>query len=215
MIPENGLPEQPQSCGPECSCNKKKGLSANTKMILFIIIIVCAGAVLANSIIRRAHQTKEPAKSDYASALADNQSPIIKKDSLSEITAKEPGESFIPLPSLSALDQLAAAYDGVFILLIKNETEKTQSMTKEIKDAINAIAGQGLRMGAFQLAGETPEFAMLNAQLPSPGVVVIIKGKGMRGVSGNDITQNKLLQACFAAMLPSGCGPGACKTPCK
>jgi len=215
MIPENNLPKQPQSCGPECSCNEKIGLSARTKMILFCIIVFCAGAILANSIIRRSHQTQEPAKADYASALASNPAPFIKKDSLSGVKVKKPAESFILLPSLSSLDQLAAAYDGVFILLIKNETEKTQSMIKEINDAINAMAARGIRMGAFELAGGTQEFAMLNAQLPSPGVVAIMKGSGMRGVSGNDITQTKLLQASVAAMLPSGCGPGACKTPCK
>jgi hypothetical protein len=215
MIAENSLPKQPQSCGPECSCNEKKGLSAKTKMLLFSIIIICAGAVLANSIIRKSHLAKKPAKAAYASALASNQSLLIKKDSLSEIKTEEPADFFIPLPSLSSLNQLAAVYDGVFILLIKNETEKSQPMTKEIKDAINTLAARDIRMGSFQLAGGTQDFAMLNSQLLSPGVVVIMKGSGMRGVSGNDITQAKLLQASVAAMLPSGCGPGACKTPCK
>jgi hypothetical protein len=96
--------------------------------------------------------------------------------------------------------------------LIKNEAEKTPAMTNEIKNAINAIAVQGVRIGAFQLAAETREFEMFSSQLQSPGVVIVMKGRGMRGVSGGDITQTKLLQACVAAMLPSGCGPGSCKS---
>lgn len=212
MTQENSTPQPPQPCDPKCSCNEKKGMSARTKMILFSIIILCAGAVLANSIIRKSRQPQEPAKASFASALASNSSMSIKKDSLSGQKTEKTGESFIPLPSLLSLDTLAYAFDGVFILLLKNESEKTQSMIKEIKDAINAIAVHGVRIGAFQLAGGTQDFTSLNAQLPSPGVVVVMKGKGMRGVSGNDITQTKLLQACVAAMLPSGCGPGACKT---
>ena len=149
---------------------------------------------------------------DYASALASNAPQPIKKDTLSGNNGEKSISFFIPLPSLSSLDTIARGYDGVFILLSRNEAEKTSAMTKEINDAINAIGVQGVRMGAFQLAPATPDFKLLNAQLPSPGVVVIMKGKGMRGVAGNDITQTKLLQACIAAMVPSGCGPGACRT---
>ncbi len=182
------------------------------KAILFCVIVVCAGAVLAKSIIRKSHKAQEPAKANYAATLSSNSSPIIKKDSLSSITTEKPAESFIPLPSLSALDQLAAGYDGVFVLLIKKEAEKTEAMIKEVKDAINAIAVQGVRMGAFQLNSGAQEFSMLTAQLPPPGVLVIMKGRGIRGVTGNDINQPKLLQACIAAMLPSGCGPGSCRS---
>jgi hypothetical protein len=209
---ENSSPQPAQSCGPECSCNEKKGLSTRTKTILFCLIIICAGAVLASALIRKSRQPQIPAKADYASALASNSGPLIKKDSLTKVNTEQSSGAYIPLPSLASLDTVATGYDGVFILLIKNEAEKTPAMTKEIKDAINAIAVQGVRMGAFQLAAGTQEFDMFNAQLRSPGLVVIMKGRGMRGVSGGDITQTKLLQACVAAMMPSGCGPGACKS---
>jgi hypothetical protein len=181
-------------------------------MIFFSIIIFCAGAVLANSLIRKSRQPQMAAKADYASALASNCNSIVKKDSLTKVNTEQSSGAYIPLPSLASLDTVATGYDGVFILLIKSEAEKIPAMTKEIKDAINAIAVHGIRMGAFRLAAGTQEFDIFNAQLPSPGVVVIMKGRGMRGVSGGDITQTKLLQACVAAMLPSGCGPGACQS---
>jgi hypothetical protein len=208
-------PPTPQPCGLDCSCNNKKGIATKTKLILFCIIIVCAGAVLANSIIKRSRQAHVPIKADYASALASNTSQAIKMDSLSERNIEKARGSFIPLPSLSSLDTVAIGYDGVFILLIKNESDKTPTMTKEITDAIGTIGAQGIRMGAFQLAVGTQNFEALNAQLPSPGVVIIMKGRGMRGVAGGDITQTKLLQACVAAMMPSGCGPGACRKRCN
>jgi hypothetical protein len=187
-------------------------LSTRTKIILFSLIILCAGAVLVNSLIRKSRQPHIAEKTDYASALASNSAQTVKKDTLAKANTQQTSGAFIPLPSLSTLDTIATGYDGVFILLIKNEAEKTPAMEKEIKDAINAITVQGVRMGAFQLAAGTKEFEMLNSQLPSPGVVIVMKGRGMRGVSGGDITQTKLLQACVAAMMPSGCGPGACKS---
>ena len=81
--------------------------------------------------------------------------------------------------------------------------------------AANAIATQGMRMGVFQLASGTPDFELINSQLPSPGVLVVVKGRGMRGVAGKNITKTNLLQACVAAMQPSSCCPAGGNRVCK
>ena len=56
---------------------------------------------------------------------------------------------------------------------------------------------------------------MFSAQLKPPGVVVILKGRGMRGVQGADITETKLLQAYMAAMQPTSCCPAGGSHVCK
>lgn len=104
---------------------------------------------------------------------------------------------------------------GVFILVVKSDTEKTPAIAQEISYAANAIATQGMRMGVFQLASGTQDYEFINSQLPSPGVVVVIKGRGMRAVAGKNITKTNLLQACIAAMQPSSCCPAGGNRVCK
>jgi hypothetical protein len=117
------------------------------------------------------------------------------------------------LPSLESLDTVAVNYDGVLILMVKSEAETTKAITQEIGNAAATITAKGLRMGTFQLAPVSPEFESLITQVPSPGVIVVVKGRGMRAVAGTNITRTNLLQACIAAMGPSGCG-SQCGTKC-
>lgn len=204
-----------KSCGPECTCNDKPGLSLRIKLILFLIIIVGAGAVLANSLVRKSRQPVASAPLSYATALSLNSAGPAKTGSVLKSDTAKTGITFSPLSSLSSLDPVANEFDGVFILLARSEAEKTPAMAKEVADAATAIAVRGIRMGTFQLAPGTQEFDAISAQLPPPGIVVAIKGMGMRVVGGNEITQTKLVQACFAAMQPSGCCPTGSGKSCK
>jgi hypothetical protein len=201
-----------QQCGPGCTCKPETEKSKRVKFILAAAIIICSGAVLANSIIRKSRQTSPPPAAGYASALSNKAGISTTPDSAARMKDSGNIKSVAMLTSLSSLDMVASQFDGVFILMVKSDAEKTPYIFQEIESATTTIQSQGLRMGAFQLAAGTPDFEALSPQLPSPGILVIVKGRGMRGVSGADITQTKLLQACFAAMLPSGCGPGACQT---
>jgi hypothetical protein len=204
-----------QQCGPGCSCNTERGLSRRTKIILLAAIVICAGAVLAGSIVRKSHQARVATTSGYESALSLKSVAPTKTDSSSG--AKDTGKtvSFAMLPSLASLNSMAADFDGVFILMIKNDAEKTKEIAQEIGNATTAITARGMRMGAFQLAAGTPEFESLIAQVPPPGVIVIVKGRGMRAVAGKNITRTNLLQACVAAMMPSGCGASCGNRVCK
>jgi hypothetical protein len=215
MENKTGQPE-PQQCGPGCSCKTEKGLSRRTKIILLTIIVLCAGAVLAGSIVRKSRQAQTlKAASGYESALSLKTVAPTKTDSTSG--AKDTGKtiSFAMLPSLASLNSMAADFDGVFILMVKSDAEKTAEIAREIGYATTAITARGMRMGAFQLAAGTPEFESLIVQVPSPGVIVIVKGRGMRAVAGKNITRTNLLQACVAAMMPSGCGASCGNRVCK
>jgi hypothetical protein len=210
--------DQPESkeCGPDCACNNEKGLSRRTKVILLAVIVICAGAVLSASIVRKSSQAKAPAASSYASALSLKSSAApAKTDSTSGPGDVGKAISFAMLPSFASLDTLAADFDGVFILMVKSEAEKTKAITQEIGNAAATITAKGVRMGAFQLAAGSPEFESLSTQVPSPGVIVVVKGHGMRAVTGNNITRTNLLQACIAAMQPSGCCPAGGNRVCK
>jgi hypothetical protein len=122
---------------------------------------------------------------------------------------------FKPLATLSDLNTVAMNVDGVFILLLKSDSEQTTSMVKEIADATKTIEAHSVRMGLFQLASTSPDFSAMSAQLKTPSVIVVIKGKGMRGVQGSEIVQTKLLQAYMAAMQPTSCCPSGGNRVCK
>jgi hypothetical protein len=88
-------------------------------------------------------------------------------------------------------------------------------MINEIASSKSMIASRGPRISTFQLDKESPDFANIKAQLPPPCVLVLAKGRGMRGVKGNDIVQSKLLQAWVGAMQPSSCCPSGSGRSCK
>jgi hypothetical protein len=211
----NNVTPAPQPCGPNCDCKTEKGLSRRTKIVLLAIIITCAGAVLAGSIIRKSRQPAPTPPTGYAAALSLKPDAPVKTDSASRNEKIPLTVTFAGLPSFSALDTVAAGFGGVFILVVKSNTEKTPAIAQEISNAANAIASQGMRMGVFQLASGTPDFELINSQLPSPGVLVVVKGRGMRGVAGKNITKTNLLQACVAAMQPSSCCPAGGNRVCK
>jgi hypothetical protein len=213
---ENNM-EKPESqqCGPDCACKAEKGLSRRTKIILLAVIIVCAGAVLTSAIVRKSQKPQVQTCSSYASALSLKSEAPTKTDSTSAATDTGKSISFAMLPSLASLDTLAVNYDGVFILMVKSEVEKTKAITQEIGNAAATITAKGMSMGAFQLATGTPEFESFSTQVPPPGVIVVVKGRGMRVVAGKDITRTNLLQACIAAMQPSSCCPAGGNQVCK
>jgi hypothetical protein len=217
---ENGQKPSSRQCGAECTCNSNKGSSMKPKMIFLAIIIVVAGAVLGNSLLRKSRSPISLHKPGYSAVLplkndATALSSAVQKSPAAETRPAGENISFIPLASLSSLDTVAREVDGVFILLVNNETDKTPAMQKEIAATIKDIASRGMRVSTFHLNREAPDYAMLTNQMPAPGVLVIVKGRGMRGVQGSDITETKLLQAWIAAMQPTSCCPAGSKRVCK
>jgi len=78
-------------------------------------------------------------------------------------------------------------------------------------DKPKALASEskaGLKCGLFTLKAGTRDYDQLAAQMAVPGVIALVKGKGMRGMSG-DITEAKLVQGFVAASSAGGCGPSA------
>lgn len=214
MEPDTQSPA-PKQCGPDCDCKADKGLSARTKLVLLTIIVVGAGAVLANSIVRKSNQAPATPASSYAAALSLKSNEPAKTDPVSKSGNNHQSVSYAMLSSLSSLDTVATGFDGVYIVLVSSDADKTPALAQEIGSATQGMASQGIRMGSFQLAPGTPDFEMAKTQLQPPGVIVAIKGRGMRGVPGPDISQTKLLQAGLAAMQPSSCCPTGSKQVCK
>jgi hypothetical protein len=77
-----------------------------------------------------------------------------------------------------------------------------------MKGAARTIEAQGKKIGLFTLKPGSPDYDQIAKQMSVPGVLTIVKGRGMSAVSG-DITEAKLVQGFVAASSAGGCGPSA------
>jgi hypothetical protein len=77
-----------------------------------------------------------------------------------------------------------------------------------MKGAARMIEAQGKKIALFTLQPGSRDYDQIAAQMPVPGVLTIVKGRGMSAVSG-EITETKLVQGFVAASSAGGCGPSA------
>jgi hypothetical protein len=121
------------------------------------------------------------------------------------------------IASLSDLNKVAAANDAAFVYLPAKDEASNNLPLASIESAASRINAQGHKVALFTLEMGSRDYAQLAAQMPVPGVVVLVKGRGMSAVYGV-ITETKLLQGFVAASNasacgPSGCGPAGCCPP--
>lgn len=208
-----------KSCGSDCACNTKKGLPISLKLILFFVIILVACSILANSLLKKSHIITNKQSNSYTSALINKSNGVsvtqsLKKDSSGNGSAK-PIASLATLFSFTSLDTVANQYDGVFILVENKTDDKSASRMNEISQAAKSISSRGMNFGTFQLHYASPDFQMITSQLAPPCAIVLAKGRRMLGLDSANINQQKLLQACLAAMQPTSCCPAGGKKVCK
>lgn len=197
-----------QSCGPDCACNTKKGLPLGLKIILFAVIILVAGSVLANSLLKKTHTTANNHANSYASVLASNTAQSLVSPSKKGSSGSDSVKSIVSLATLfsfASLDTVAKQYDGVLILVENKADDKTISRINEISQAVKSIGTRGINIGSFKLNQSSTDFKVISSQLAPPCAVVIIKGRRMLGVDSTNINEQKLIQACLAAMQPTSC----------
>ena len=237
---ENASNVQPSCDGGSCCPSGSGGSGKSWKMVVFILIVIAAGVVLARSFITKSNPDVNQSQQAFASIQTDNGSDIsippkavekVKKPVESEIKTETPPVAVetkkqdIPvkaapslwkadLDSLASLNKVAADSDAVFVLLAAKDQLNDQVVTKEIEAAAQKIMANGTKVSAFRLKESAPEYASLAKQISFPGVIAMVKGLGMSVVSG-DITETKLVQAFVAASRPGGgcCPPGSTSCP--
>ncbi len=190
-----------QSCcdGSDCCPSGSESMGKSWKMVIFVLVVIAAGAVLANSLIRKSDA--DQSQQAFASIQIDNGS-----DTLSPPKA-EPSLWRVELDSLASLNKVATNTDAIFILLAADDQQGNQNITRQIEAAAKTIKSNGVRVSAFRLRETAPEYAQLARQVSVPCVLAMVKGGGMSAVSG-EISEAKLVQAFVTASRPtSGCCP--------
>ena len=229
----------PQSCsdGGSCCPSGSDGAGKNWKMVVFILIVIAAGAVLARSIIRKSDSATEQRQGTFAAIqpefIQDIPSPLKAEATTQDLTAsrgntatpavaKEKTEGDVSakaslvlweseLDSLVSLNKVAADIDAVFVLLAAENQQDIQTITNEIEAAAKKIQAGGISISAFRLKQSAPNYANLTKQLSAPCVLAMVKGGGLSGISADQITETKLVQAFVTASRPSSscCPPGS------
>jgi len=231
---ENASNVQPSCDGGSCCPSGSGGSGKSWKMVVFILIVIAAGVVLARSFISKSNSDADQPQQAFASIQIDNgletpapakaaekaempveseikieTPPVMVETKKQEVPVKVTSTLWkADLDSLASLNKVAADSDAVFVLITAKNQLNDKAITKEIEAAAQKIMANGTKVSAFRLKESAPDYAQLAKQVTVPSVLAMVKGLGMSAVS-KDITETKLVQAFVAASRPSGCGPSA------
>jgi hypothetical protein len=126
-------------------------------------------------------------------------------------TADVPAEKKLAgrsLASFADLNALAANTNAVFIFVPAKTASTDDPPSAPMESAAKKIREQGYEVGLFSLEKDSRDYDRIATQMSVPGVVVMVKGKGMSAVS-NEITESKLMQGFVTAFSAGGCGPSS------
>jgi len=229
---ENSSDPQPCCDGGSCCSANSDSAGKNWKIVVFIFIVLAAGVVLARSFIRKSDsvteqgtfatiqpevkldtQIAEAAKQGLTASKGDTVTPAVANEKTEEDVSDKASLALwgSELDSLASLNKAAADIDAVFVLLAADDQESNQTIIKQIEAAAQKIKAGGIRISAFRLKQSAPNYANFTKQLSTPCVIAMVKGGGLSGVSADQITETKLVQAFVAASRPSSgcCPPGS------
>ncbi len=226
---------QPCCDGGSCCTSESNSAGKSWKIVVFIFIVLAAGVVLARSFIRKSDsvteqgsfatiqpeakldtplpQIAEAAKQGLTASKGDTVTPAVANEKTEEDVSDKASLALwgSELDSLASLNKAATDIDAVFVLLVAEDQQNIQTITNEIEAAAKKIQAGGIRISAFRLKQSAPNYSNLTKQLSAPCVLAMVKGGGLSGVSADQITETKLVQAFVAASRPSSgcCPPGS------
>ncbi len=215
--------EDPQGCCPGGSCcsSDSGGITQKCRALVFVGVLVAAGIVLANSLMKKSNAADELAQQSFPTIGNAETTPQASAGATEQtVDGAEPALWGPDLDSLAALDKVATEADAVFIFIGGQDQQDTRTITGEIEAAISKIRSRGKRVAAFRLKDDTVEYKNLAEQFSVPTVLAMVKGLGYSAVSEH-ITEVNLLEAfvrassapsacCPPGTDPSECGPAGC-----
>jgi len=203
----------PSTSGDKACCFSASGSYSKMKLVVFVIIVVAAGIILARSLMKESTAVGDDTQQLFATIGQEKDcesSPQINAGTNIETSDKtEPILWGAELGSLASLNKVAAESDAVFVFLAAADQQGNQPITREIEAAAKKIQSNGSRISAFRLKKDAPDYAQLAKQFSIPCVVAMVKGRGMSVVS-DQINETKLVRAFVSASRPSGCSPSGC-----
>ena len=190
------------TCGADCGCHAPTS-SGKMRTAIGVIVLLAAGTLVVRAITKSDEASPKTAEPTFATpaALQPAATPV-EKPPVPEPTIGT------AIGAFSELNLLAVKTDAVFIFLPGKDGTSGNFPTTAMQSAVGKIEGQGLKCGLFTMKAGSPDYDKITVQMPVPGVLAMVKGRGMSAISG-EITEEKLLQGYVAASRSGGCGPAA------
>jgi hypothetical protein len=189
---ENTPAAEPCCAGGSCCPSGSDGGGKNWKIVVFILVVIAAGVVLARSLMSRPDSISDeaqqafaviepespsppkpavtsdaPAESEIAveKASVAIEAPLVAKDTAKAEMPDKPASTllFKPLDSLASLNKVAADSDAVFVLLGGEDQLSMEPITKEVEAAAKKIQAGGMRVSAFTLKKDSPNYKLIQA----------------------------------------------------
>ena len=225
------LKQQAEGCGAGCGCHTS-GSSGKARWVISAVVLLVAGVLVVRAMTKTEAVSAQPVASTFATPVAASAAvPVATSETIpvaaSEATPVVPAQG-VPavnptavakpaeasegttIGAFTELNTVAAKSDAVFVYLLgKEETSVNASATKAMQAAVRTIEAKGSKCAIFTLKAGSPDYANLASQVTRPGVLAMVKGKGMNAVSG-EITETSLVQSYVAASSAGGCGSGGC-----
>jgi len=206
--PENvELPKQQTSacCGPGCGC-ESAGKPSKARWVVGVIVLAAAGVMVVRGMVKSDKGSTQASTAGFANPAA-TQSAAGGADTKSDAAADETSVG-TTLGAFAELNTAAAKSDAVFVFLPAREGTSAKLPSAPMKAAARTIEAKGMKCGLFTLKAGCADYEQIAKQMPVPGVLALVKGRGMSAVSG-EVTEAKLLQGYVAAGSAGGCGPSA------
>jgi hypothetical protein len=229
--------ENANECGSGCDCGASS-MGAKGKIIICLIIAAVAVVIVARNLSRKASEETTQNKNTFTTVLPSGEkaqsvqvqdlktapsTPDLSKDKVTDgkktfvtVSKQQDAKKMAsdlwgkPLDSLSELNKIATNTDAVFIFMQAKDKKQTPKIEKIITTTADKIKTKGTSTAAYILNETSKDYKDLSNQVSAPCVLVIVKGRGMNAVSGDQVTEQNLMRALVTASRPSSCGPSGC-----
>jgi MYXO-CTERM domain-containing protein len=200
------LKEQASACGPGCGCHAT-GASGKARWVVGAIVLAAAGVMVVRGMVKSDRVSTQGFTAGFADPAATQSAAAGPATSSEEAAA---GETSVgtAIGAFAELNTVAIKTDAVFIYLPGKEGTVVKPPSTPMKAAARTIEAKGIKCGLFTLKPGSADYDQIAKQMSVPGVLALVKGRGMSAVSG-EVTEAKLLQGYVAASSASKCGPGA------
>jgi hypothetical protein len=225
------LKQQAEGCGVGCGCHSTSA-SGKARWGICAIVLLVAGVLVVRAMTKTEAVSAQQVASTFATPVAASAAVPVAASETTPVAASvatpavpaqgvpavsptavaKPAEASegTMIGAFAELNTVAAKSDAVFVYLLgKDETSVNAAATKAMQAAVRTIEAKGSKCAIFTLKAGSPDYANLASQVSLPGVMAVVKGKGMNAVSG-EITDTKLVQSYVAASSAGGCGSGGC-----
>jgi MYXO-CTERM domain-containing protein len=193
-------------CGPGCGC-EAGATPSKARWVVGVIVLAAAGVMVVRGMVKNDKGWTQAAAGGFVNpAATENAAGGAETNS----NAAAAGETSVgtTIGAFAELNAVAINTDAVFIYLPAKEGTAAKPPLTPMTAAARTIGAKGIKCGLFTLKPGSADYDQIAKQMSVPGVLAMVKGRGMSAISG-DITETKLVQGYLAASSAGGCGSSA------